>query len=435
MGQGLGRPLRAVHHRQPGQGGGRGGHGLGLGTAAHHHQSIEAPLHGPLGHGAVQFHAAVAELEHGAKHRKAATRLTGQQIQRRQHGLGGGVVGLIEHGEPPLLQAAVAAAGHGHIQLPLQGQGHAQVLGHRQGQQKVAGIVTPLQGQLHRLALHQEEILLGLPLAHQAGLAGAGVIGQGHPQGAASPGACKRRLQQGIAGGDHHQPLGVETAGDLAFGGGDGLAAAEAADVGGADVGDHRHGGFGGAAEPIDLTEAPHAHLHHHGPGARAGLEQGEGHADVVVFVAAAGHNRPQRRQGGTNQLAGGGFAGGAGHRHHRGLQLAPVQQRHLLVGVEGVIDEPMEQSGRSGIGAVALHQGGLGTALQRLLQKPVAIEALPHQGDEQLPGGELAAVGADGPERGGGVEAGAAGLAPLGDQVGHLQLGCGHGCRSGRLS
>ena len=299
---------------------------------------------------------------------------------------------------------------------------------HRQGQQQVAGVVAPLQGQRQGLALHQQLVLLGQPLAHQIGLAAAGVVGQGHPQDGAAPGPAQGRLQQRIAGGDHHQALGVQAAGDLALGGGDRLTAAEAADVGGADVGDHRHGGFGGAAEAVDLAEAPHAHLHHHGPGVGTGLEQGEGHADVVVLVAAAGHHRPQGGQGGADQLAGGGLAGGAGHRHHRGLEVASVQQRHLLVGVEGVIDEPVEQTGRHGFGAVALHQGPLGAALQRLIQEAVAIEALPHQGNEQLPGGQLTAVGADGTHRRGRIEVAAAGLAPLGNQVGHLQQGCGHG-------
>jgi len=72
------------------------------------------------------------------------------------------------------------------------------------------------------------------------------------------------------------------------------------------------------------------------------------------------------------------------------------VHQRQLLVGIEGVIDEPMEQSRRNVSGAIALHQGSLSTRGSRLPEKRMAIEALPHQGHEQMTRSEQAAVGAD---------------------------------------
>ncbi|GDX72432.1 hypothetical protein LBMAG39_08650 [Cyanobium sp.] len=61
-----------------------------------------------------------------------------------------------------------------------------------------------------------------------------------------------------------------------------------------------------------------------------------------------------------------------------------------------------------------------------------MAIEALPHQGDEQLSGGQLTAIGADGAHRRGRINTAAAGLAPQADQIGQLQQGCGGGCGCG---
>ena len=162
------------------------------------------------------------------------------------------------------------------------------------------------------------------------------------------------------------------------------------------DVGDHGHIRLRRAAEAIDLPQTAHAHLHHHGRTLRTGLEQRERDTDVVVFIAAAGHHRTERSQGGTDQLTGGGLAGRAGHGHHRRLQAAAVQQAQVLVGSEGVIDEPVQQSGWYGCGPLALHQRRLSPQCRRLIEKPVAIEALPHQRHEQLPSRQVTAVGAD---------------------------------------
>ena len=116
LGQGRRRLFWRLHHRQARQGGGRSGHGFSLSASTHHHEPVEAPLQGPLRHAMVQLHAAVPQLEHGAEHRETSAGLGRQQIKGRQHRFGGSVVGLIEHGEAALLQAAVTATGHRHIQ-------------------------------------------------------------------------------------------------------------------------------------------------------------------------------------------------------------------------------------------------------------------------------------------------------------------------------
>jgi hypothetical protein len=91
-----------------------------------------------------------------------------------------------------------------------------------------------------------------------------------------------------------------------------------------------------------------------------------------------------------------------------------------------------VEQSIRHRLGTVALHQGGLGPHPGRLWEEGMAIEALPHQGDEQLAGGQLTAIRADGPHRRCRIETATTGLAPLANEIGHLQQGCGDGWHCG---
>lgn len=204
--------------------------------------------------------------------------------------------------------------------------------------------------------------------------------------------------------------------------------------MGGADVGDHGHVRFGATAQPLNLPQAPHAHLHHQGTGGGIGLEQGEGGAHIVVLIAAAGHHRPEGGQGGADQFAGGGLAGRTGHRHHGHRKLAAPEATELLIGLQGVIHEPQgpAQSAHSlqlvGAQAVALGHGGGGSAGQGGLQKAMAIKAFPHQGHEQGAGKISAAVGAHGPQAGGAPGRITKGLSPQ-----RLQLikGQGHGALS----
>ena len=173
--------------------------------------------------------------------------------------------------------------------------------------------------------------------------------------------------------------------------------------MGRADVGDHRQIGLGAAAEPFDLTQAPHAHLHHQGRRALPGFAQGEGHADIVVVVAAAGHHRPQAGQAGADQLPGGGLAGGAGNRHHRSREPQTPEAGELLIGEQGVVhgpDGPAQALGQGlnhgGLDAIALNHRRR-RPRQGRLQEAMAIEAFPHQRHEQGASQFSPAVGADG--------------------------------------
>ena len=178
--------------------------------------------------------------------------------------------------------------------------------------------------------------------------------------------------------------------------------------MGGADVGDHGHVGLGATAQPLDFTEAPHPHLHHQGTGGGIGLQQGERGPHIVVFVAAAGHHRPQAGQGGADQFAGGGLAGRTRHGHHRHTQLAAPEAAEFLIGQQRVVHKPHGPAeGNHGLKllgaqAVALGHGGGGPAGQGRLQKAMAIKPLPHQRHEQGTVQVGAAVGAHGSHAGG---------------------------------
>ena len=237
----------------------------------------------------------------------------------------------------------------------------------------------------------------------------AGFIGEGDAHHPASPHPRQGCLQQRIPRWDHHRSIGVQLGGDFTFGLGDRLATAQPADVGGADIGDHRKIGFGAAAEALDFPQPPHTHLHHHRPVISAAAEQGERYADVVVLIAAGGLNRPQGGQGRLNQLAGGGLAGGAGHRHHLQGQLAAPAGGQLLVGQLAVLHPPEVAAGGAGLGRqllgccwgkpLWLGEQGAAAGGDRRFQEAMAIEAFADQGHIEVAGLQLAAICANLPE------------------------------------
>ena len=253
------------------------------------------------------------------------------------------------------------------------------------------------QGQGDHGLAHRQGLAAAVELADPVGLGLQALARQGDPQHPSAPYGRQAPVKQGITGWNHHQAFGVEGSGDLALGLGDRLAASQTADVGRTHVGNHGEIRFATAAKPPDFAQAPHAHLHDHGPVLGRGLEQGQGHADVVVFVALAGPHGTPGGQHGAEQLPGGGFAGRTGHRQHRDGQLAAPEQAQLLVGRQGVVHQPAGQARGDQPGLIPLHQGRLGPKAGGFGQKAMAVEAFAHQGHKQAAGTQLAAVGADG--------------------------------------
>ena len=202
-------------------------------------------------------------------------------------------------------------------------------------------MVLAFQGHGHLGAADGQGAADWIQPAHPIGLPFKALTLQGHPNHPALPGRRQGLIQEGVAGRDHHQAIGRQTGGDFTFGGGNRPAAAQAADVGRADVGDHSHRGLGAEAEAFNLTQAAHAHFHHHGPVLGIGLQQGERYTDVVVFVAAGGEHGPQGLQGRADHLPGCRFTGRAGHGNHRHLEPKTPQRTELLVGHKGVVHPP----------------------------------------------------------------------------------------------
>ena len=83
------------------------------------------------------------------------------------------------------------------------------------------------------------------------------------------------------------------------------------------------------------------------------------------------------------------------------------MQERQLLVRVQGVIDEPVEQSFGNQSLPIPLDDRSLGTDRSRLGQKGMAIKVLPHQRDKQLSCRQGAAIGANGANNRCGVPSG----------------------------
>ena len=236
-----------------------------------------------------------------------------------------------------------------------------------------------------------------IPVADPIGVCNAVLIGQGHPRHPTGPNPRKGRLEQGITGRHHQKSVLSKARRDFQLGLGNRLTAAEPPDMRRPDIGHHGHVRSRRVAQAFNLPQSPHAHFDNHRLVLFPGIEQGERNPDVVVFVALAGLHRPQRPQCGANQFAGCGLPGRARDGHHRSGQLLTVQQRQLLIGLQGVVDEPMQQPFRNQILPVLLDDRGLGTDRGRLGQKGMAIKVFTHQRDKQLSSRQPAAIGANG--------------------------------------
>ena len=142
------------------------------------------------------------------------------------------------------------------------------------------GELQPLAGQFDALPLELSDPIGGWCAWLQ------GVITERHPLHPPVPDAADLSFQQWITSGNHEQTRGLKAIGDLTFGLGNGSPTPQAPDVGGADVGDHRHIGFRANAEAMNFAQAAHPHLQHQSGMAAIAAQHRAGNADVVVFIA-----------------------------------------------------------------------------------------------------------------------------------------------------
>ena len=93
--------------------------------------------------------------------------------------------------------------------------------------------------------------------------------------------------------------------------------------------------------------------------------------------------------------LLGGGFTGGAGDLHHGDVKLTPIPARQTPQGLFRIVHGDVELVGLQIFGNLGAQAAG-GTLLKGHVYVGVAVEPLPHQGHEQVPGENVPAVGAD---------------------------------------
>ena len=204
----------------------------------------------------------------------------------------------------------------------------------------------------------------------------------------------RHRVQQLVVAVEHRDALRGQIFKYLTLGLQNALpCVAQIFDVGVAHVGDN------GDIRPYHLAQIPylpkvvHARLDHRRLVLRHEPQQRQRRADVVVEVPL----RPQRlvflRQHCGDHLLGGSLAHGAGHLYHRQPELPPVPggqclQRQPRVGHLNV-KLPRQQCLRR-----FCRQASRRPGLQRLFDIGVAVEAFPHQRDEQRFLRHAAAVG-----------------------------------------
>ena len=164
----------------------------------------------------------------------------------------------------------------------------------------------------------------------------------------------------------------------------------------GADVGDDSEIGFSAAGETFNLPRSAHAHLQNHRLGLRLRLQKREGDTDVVVVVRRTGMNQAEGREGTTDQFPGCGLPGGSGHRDNRAAQLTAMQAGQLLIGLQGVLNMPVQQPCGDLAGSVMGHHRCHCTETLNLGQKTVGIKAFPDQGNEQTSRHQRSGVCAD---------------------------------------
>ena len=190
--------------------------------------------------------------------------------------------------------------------------------------------------------------------------------------------------------------IGSQARNHLAFGTRDAFQAAEALQVLGAGIGDDADRGTTDAHQRLDFTGAVGSHLHHCEAVLAAYPEQRQGHADVIVEIAAGAQARAGLGQDAGNHFLDRGLAIAAGNANDwNGKALAPGPgasgQR-----LQCVIDQNLA----AGPGLLRTHHGAGRAARHRRGHIVLPIEAWTRQCDEQLTGVHSARVGRDSAER-----------------------------------
>ena len=168
------------------------------------------------------------------------------------------------------------------------------------------------------------------------------------------------------------------------------LPAAQTLDVGVANIRDDPHIGLDDTGQIVDLAKFVHPHLQHRDLMAGVQLQQGQRQTYVVIVVALRLEHLVSDAQNGGQHILGGGLAHAAGHADQRDCKPVFMPNGQVPEGLLGVLHLHIELSRQA---AVPLQGGDAagGAPLQGGVHIGVAVEAFPHQREEQ-------GAGMDGP-------------------------------------
>ena len=335
---------------------------------------------------------------HGAEHEHRGRRTGGEDVDRGAHGIGVGVVAIVDHRKSTAglldLQPARVRPKRAQPGRDRRGRDARRVCAGGGGE-RVAHVVQAGDGEgCLSVALRRMQAQLALQAAQR--IAAAHRRGF-EPELHHAPGAGALSKERGmlIVGVDDRGAGGGQRVVDARVLRRDLVDTAHELEVLALGVVDQRDGRRGDAREAGDLAAMIHAELDGAPAVRRPHLEQRERHADVVIQVAGGGEHRliagvaPQ--DCGEHFLHRGLAVGAGDGDEHRCEARAPVA-RELAKRALAVLHDDDRKRIRPLI--VVIDHGGGRAAPDGGIEEVVPIEALAAQGDEEFIAPDRAAVG-----------------------------------------
>ena len=121
---------------------------------------------------------------------------------------------------------------------------------------------------------------------------------------------------------------------------GDVLAAAQNADVRGADLAHDGKVGIGGLGQALNLVEMVHAHLEHQDLGIGRSGKHRERHADQVIEIALGGPDTIAFGEHGGEHVLGRRLADGTGNANDQAAKLQAIRVRQTQQKLLGIIGQ-----------------------------------------------------------------------------------------------
>ena len=266
-----------------------------------------------------------AELEHVAEHGHAGS-LAGhlaQVVDRGLHRKRVGVVGVVQQ-QAALGQLLEAAAQGRELDATRARLGLLEGVADgdegADGRQGVLQVVAAAEAEVERRpASESVDQGVGLEAAH-LGLGHADVGALAAEGDEAAGVIAQMGFEQRLVGG-RDEGARAQLGDDLGLRGGHLLDRTDELEVDRGDIGDDGDVGLDDGGELGDLTATPHGKLADEHLGGRRQGEHRERHADLVVVVAAGGHDACHRRQQGGKDVLGRGLADATGDGHDGGAR------------------------------------------------------------------------------------------------------------------